>query len=453
MLHTHLLSPFHFAHDMSKPPYNTLAGVLDFPLLRLQDKLRHNRTSSETVDNLEWDRRYPGIPYNLIEGFVISGEIPSRSSRAINVSYNRRQYLQNFSSPPPFSLNLAEAVKRQILFAWKITSIYRYDPVPEALLQDSQQRYAKFMNLIRTNSVQAPVPALDVDLFWHTHQLSSSNYMPWCKHHVGRYINHDDTVGTDDLVSGLNATKDAWQQIYNDDYLNPSAGISFQNAPRGDEPNTADKTPPPNLTPAQLTLWNYDVNRQLEHEGFDYRLRQLYSRLALKNEQLARSLSPPDLFSSGSGSMTRPRNAATSSHAAAQRLRSESDADANLVQQMQQTHQTFREGWGRLRWPLLVAARGWGDPSTPDGQYTRPPQGTLEVDFPMYAATWYDAKPLGYYDYVFGDGGGVIRGGGARVGGGMCAGKLDGGNCAVPPPPPPPPPPVQYTPSGCGGCG
>jgi hypothetical protein len=40
---------------------------------------------------------------------------------------------------------------------------------------------------------------------------------------------------------------------------------------------------------------------------------------------------------------------------------------------------------------------------------------------------WYDAKPLGYYDYVFGGRGGVIDGGGARVGGGMCAGKFDGG--------------------------
>lgn len=31
MLHAHLLSPFHFANDMSQPPYNALAGVLDLP--------------------------------------------------------------------------------------------------------------------------------------------------------------------------------------------------------------------------------------------------------------------------------------------------------------------------------------------------------------------------------------------------------------------------------------
>jgi hypothetical protein len=145
--------------------------------------------------------------------------------------------------------------------------------------------------------------------------------------------------------------------------------------------------------------------------------------------------------------MTHPRNVALANYTAEQRLRRESDADAKLVQRMQGAHKKSREDWGRLRWPLLVAARGWGDPSTPDGRYTRPPQGTLEVDFPMYAATWYDAKPLGYYDYVFGDRGGVIYGGGARVGGGMCAGKLDGGNCAVPPPPP------TFSPSACSGGG
>jgi len=53
----------------------------------------------------------------------------------------------------------------------------------------------------------------------------------------------------------------------------------------------------------------------------------------------------------------------------------------------------------------------------------------------MYAATWYDLKPLGFYDYVSGgDGSGVIKGGGASLGGGMCGGKFDGGNCVALPP-------------------
>jgi hypothetical protein len=133
----------------------------------------------------------------------------------IHYDYMTTILLKNFQRYTPFSLDLAEAVKCQILFARKITSTYLHDPVPESLLVGSQQRYAKFMNLIRINATEALAPALDIDLFWHTHQLSSLNYMPWRKRHVGRYINHDDTV---------------------------------------------DKTPPPNNTPAQRVLCDFDLS-------------------------------------------------------------------------------------------------------------------------------------------------------------------------------------------------
>jgi hypothetical protein len=107
---------------------------------------------------------------------------------------------------------------------------------------------------------------------------------------------------------------------------------------------------------------------------------------------------------------------------------------AREVRAIHKYHQQIRESWGRARWRLLVAERGWGDPTDTNGAYPRTLQGTQEVNFPMYAATWYDQKLLGYYDYVFGGKGGCIYGGGARVGGGMCAGKFDGGNCVALPP-------------------
>jgi hypothetical protein len=83
-------------------------------------------------------------------------------------------------------------------------------------------------------------------------------------------------------------------------------------------------------------------------------------------------------------------------------------------------------GMWRQRWPLLVAAKGWGE-------WVRPPQGTASLDFPVYAATWYDDKALGYYNYITGgrDGGAGMEGGGIRVGGAMCAGRFDGGNCVA----------------------
>ena len=74
-------------------------------------------------------------------------------------------FLKNFKNYIPFSLNLAEAVKRQIIFARAVASIYPHDPVPGSLHVDSQQRYAKFMNLIQINGTEALVPALGIDLF------------------------------------------------------------------------------------------------------------------------------------------------------------------------------------------------------------------------------------------------------------------------------------------------
>jgi hypothetical protein len=256
-------------------------------------------------------------------------------------------------------------------------------------------------------------------------------------HHIGHYINHDDTVRTGDLASGLDGTREAWQQTYNDDYLNPSAGISFQNASREREPSTANKTPPPNLTPAQRALWDFDVRRQIEHENIDFRLRKLHETLAHSNEQLAKAPPTPAPSASSGGFMTRLLKAAVADDKLRQQLQSSANHAARSVREMHKHHQECREGWGRQRWPLLVAVRGWGDPTVPKGAYRRAPQGTREVNFPIYAATWYDQKPLGYYDYVFGGKGGVIYGGGARVGGGMCAGKFDGGNCVAPPPPRP----------------
>jgi hypothetical protein len=151
MLHAHLLSPFNFAQDMSKPPYTTLAGVLDLPLLRLQDKLRHIHHLGGGVDGLEWAAKYPGRPADLMMDVTGHGKHFPRKM-VIHNNYMPAAFLKNFKKCIPFSLNLVETAKRQIIFARKITSIYPHDPVYKSLLVDSQQRYAKFMNLIRINA-------------------------------------------------------------------------------------------------------------------------------------------------------------------------------------------------------------------------------------------------------------------------------------------------------------
>jgi hypothetical protein len=108
----------------------------------------------------------------------------------------------------------------------------------------------------------------------------------------------------------------------------------------------------------------------------------------------------------------------------------------------------FRSAWGQAEMAIVVQARGWGDMVPTKGQFPRQPQGSTSLGFALYAATWYDKKKLGYYDYVSGGrGGDAIEGGGLAMGGGMCGGRFDGGNCSTSSPKP------NYSAPGCGGSG
>ena len=222
-----------------------------------------------------WTAKYPNIPYDLVR--VGSYDIPPK----MIMSYTSSRDLAK-TKPYPFSFDLRAAVKRQIVFARKITAMYPSDPVPEHWLLMAQQRYVKYMNLVRMNSTAGLVPAMDIDLFWHTHQLSAMTYLAWCTKHIGRAINHDDTGGPDEHSNGLDATVIiAWQSAYSEDYLHPTpsqnAGVPVNWPPR--EPTTADKTPPPGLTPAQHRLWMEDVHAQREMEKHSFHLHQFREKL------------------------------------------------------------------------------------------------------------------------------------------------------------------------------
>lgn len=234
MMHTHMLSPVKFANDIaSNPRYSSLVGIINLPLMRLYDKLQNIDNPDFKADRDLWFAKYPNKPernYELLQILATRGQKTIPPNMVMNNGFVPKRY--KFTKLPLFGIDLVAAVKRQIAFARKITAIYPYDPVPETMLLDSEQRYAKFMNPIRLNATEMPVPALDIDLFWHTHQLTPSNYLPWCNHHIGRPINHDDTVGAGDLDTGLAMTISAWQATYSEDYLNPSPNTSSRTAPQ-----------------------------------------------------------------------------------------------------------------------------------------------------------------------------------------------------------------------------
>jgi hypothetical protein len=112
-----------------------------------------------------WAEKDQKHPYTMMEVSYPATFQPKNASRHALPS----EIFKMTARPPSFSIDLRAAVKRQIAFARDITSLYPYDPVPEKLLLDSQQRFAKFMDLIRMNQNPAIVPAVQIDLLWHTH--------------------------------------------------------------------------------------------------------------------------------------------------------------------------------------------------------------------------------------------------------------------------------------------
>lgn len=122
------------------------------------------------------------------------------------------------------SIDLVAASLRQREFAKKITGEECIGIDSPDALNIATDRYHRFMLLLQ--KLESPtqkirphlVPTLDIDLCWHTHQLFPQAYRQWCFEHLGRGINHDDTIGKSSLKDGLRHTSLAWFQAYNEPY-------------------------------------------------------------------------------------------------------------------------------------------------------------------------------------------------------------------------------------------
>lgn len=119
------------------------------------------------------------------------------------------------------SIDLVAAGLRQREFGRKISSTGCVEMDSPAVLSQAMTRYHKFLRLMKGRKDERAlslVPTLDIDLCWHTHQLFPVKYREWCFKYIGRGINHDDTIGTNDLCEGIRATGSLWFEEYKEPY-------------------------------------------------------------------------------------------------------------------------------------------------------------------------------------------------------------------------------------------
>lgn len=55
-------------------------------------------------------------------------------------------------------------------------------------------KYQRYMEIIKAYPREVAVPTLDVDLVWHTHQLSLSAYYAYTIDRTGKFIDYNDKI-------------------------------------------------------------------------------------------------------------------------------------------------------------------------------------------------------------------------------------------------------------------
>nr|XP_036578938.1 chloroperoxidase [Colletotrichum truncatum]KAF6786321.1 chloroperoxidase [Colletotrichum truncatum] len=118
-----------------------------------------------------------------------------------------------------FSYDLAAAINRQFDFSVKMSRYaWSRSPAAEATLAQSINRYRNFFHLIGAHPGTVMVPTLDIDLVWHTHQLSPLRYRAYSKKMAGRLIDHDDEISADRLQELSTDMQGLWRQEFGTEY-------------------------------------------------------------------------------------------------------------------------------------------------------------------------------------------------------------------------------------------
>lgn len=105
-------------------------------------------------------------------------------------------------------ISLMSAVLRQGSFVDKMNHFLwlRSPSLAAGTLPRAQTKYRNYFALFKRFPGETMVPTLDVDLFWHSHQLTPARYFDYCFSVAGRFIDHDDKLPTGILDDGFERT-------------------------------------------------------------------------------------------------------------------------------------------------------------------------------------------------------------------------------------------------------
>lgn len=126
------------------------------------------------------------------------------------------------TGPVKFEFDLEAALHRQFSFATKMVQYaWHRGPDIDGTLSRATGRYHKFFALLNANrsAKTKVVPTVDIDLVWHTHQLSPARYRAFSRLRAdGRFVGHDDNMSSQLLLDSFAATEALHRRLFGEEY-------------------------------------------------------------------------------------------------------------------------------------------------------------------------------------------------------------------------------------------
>ncbi|GJN86593.1 hypothetical protein PLIIFM63780_010174 [Purpureocillium lilacinum] len=180
-----------------------LAETLKFEIDLFQYLCDAGNTSSAVAFLLKKEGSLKNMP-NITSTSSLDG-LPPREQSFVGI-------MQQASTKRRQVWVLVDNVVRQESFVAKMHSqLWLRSPALEGTLQRAVERYEVFLELFALHPKQMLVPTLDIDLAWHTHQLSSARYRESTEERCGRFIDHDDKLPKSSLTKGMDRTAELYR--------------------------------------------------------------------------------------------------------------------------------------------------------------------------------------------------------------------------------------------------
>lgn len=114
--------------------------------------------------------------------------------------------------------DLVACVSRQERFIAKMIEFkWLFSPFIGLTIDESIERYHNFFQLMRSSD-HPIVPTLDIDLVWHTHQLSQPQYFEYSGRVTGHVVDHSDKIEEGRLSFSFEKTCKLYRQKFKKDY-------------------------------------------------------------------------------------------------------------------------------------------------------------------------------------------------------------------------------------------